>query len=84
VNSDKEITSIGAASRTPWVARHHGPFLAFDLGKHHVVEAILSKDDLAKVAGELSPLRMDIRKGGSITLSDPRVTSSSCRGSGYA
>jgi hypothetical protein len=36
------------------------------------VEAILSKHDLAKVAGELSPLRIDIGKGGSIALSDPR------------
>ena len=36
------------------------------------IEAILSKDDLAKVAGELSPLRIDIGKGGSIVLSAPR------------
>jgi hypothetical protein len=36
------------------------------------LEAILSKDDFAKVAGELSPLRIDIAKGGSIALSTPR------------
>jgi hypothetical protein len=36
------------------------------------VEAILSKDDLVKVTGELSPLRIQIGKAGSIVLSDPR------------
>ena len=36
------------------------------------VQATLARDDLAKVAGELCPLRINIGEGGSIVLSDPR------------
>ena len=36
------------------------------------VEAILAKDDLVKVAGELCPLRINLGQDGNVVLSEPR------------
>jgi hypothetical protein len=36
------------------------------------VEAVIAKEDLAKVMGDLCPLRISLGEGGSVLLSDPR------------